>query len=69
MANAKRPGVNKDESPMAPAIWMDNPTYQPHNNMAPFTPAPVEYDTVGGHYSRNALNGTINTEEEGTGKF
>lgn len=69
MPNAKRPGMNKDASPAAPAVWMPNPTFQPHDNMAPFKPAPVSNATDGGEYKRTQGLEYLMEDEEGTGKY
>jgi len=62
MANAKRPGIPVDATPIPPALnHVDSG--QVHDNKAPFSPAPVE---KGEHDS--AKGGPSWLPEEGTGK-
>jgi hypothetical protein len=65
--NAQRPPVNKDASKIPPAENLVGP-YQPHDNMAPFSPAPVKNATDGGsHMASKGLDYLLD-EEEGTGR-
>ena len=63
MPNAKRPGIPPEASKIPPA-GNDVSDGQVHDNMAPFTPAPVKNDDAGGERNTHPVSWY---PEDGTG--
>ena len=66
MPNANRPSLPADTTK-----WTANTNKgkQPHDNMAPFSPAPIQNCSDGGsHSGPTKLMSALNEESEGTGR-